>query len=191
MKRLAGFTVIELMITIALAAIILTLGVPAYQGLVERNRLTADINSFISSLALARSEAVKRKQRVTLCASNNGSTCSNNNSGYESGWIVYVETTAPADNRASAEELLWVSEALAENMTLRATVPFNNRIQYLPTGQTGGLGNGSIFLCKDNAVNKARLITIIRSGRVHLAKNNTYGVPLTSAGAEITDCNTS
>ena len=179
------------MITIALAAVILTLGVPAYQGLVERNRLTADINSFISSLALARSEAVKRKQQVILCASNDGATCSNDNSGYESGWIVYVETIAPADNRANAEELLWVSEALANNMTLRATVPYNNRIQYLPTGQTGGLGNASIYLCKDAVTNKARLITIIRSGRVHLAKNNSYGVPLTSAGSEITDCNTS
>lgn len=191
MKRLAGFTVIELMITIALAAIILTLGVPAYQGLVERNRLTADINSFISSLALARSEAVKRKQRVNLCASSDGSTCSNNNSGYESGWIVYVETIAPADNRANSEQLLWVSEALADNMTLRATVPFNNRIQYLATGQTAGIGNASIYLCKDAVTNKARLLTIRKSGRVHLAKNNADGVPLTSTGAEITDCNTS
>ena len=191
MKRLAGFTVIELMITIALAAIILTLGVPAYHGLVERNRLTADINNFISSLALARSEAVKRKQRVVLCASNDVATCSNNNNGYESGWIVYVETVAPADNRANTEELLWVSAALANNMTLRATVPYENQISYLATGQTGGLGNASIYLCKDAAVNKARLITIRRSGRVHLAKNNSYGVPLTSTGAEITDCNIS
>ena len=189
MKQLTGFTIVELMITIALAAVILTLGVPAYQGLVERNRLTANVNSFISSLALARSEAVKRKQRVIICASIDGSTCSNNNSGYEAGWIVYVESIAPETNRSNAEELLWVSEPLAENFTLRATVPFNNRIQYLASGQTGGIGNASIFLCKDAATNKARLLTIIRSGRVHLAKNNANGVPLTSAGTEIPDCN--
>lgn len=188
MKQSSGFTVIELMITLALAAVILTLGVPAYQGLVERSQLTSNINSFISSLALARSEAVKRKQSVIVCASDDGATCSNDNSGYESGWIVYVESEAPADNRANSEELLWVRESLSNNATLRATVPFANRIQYLSTGQTSGLGNGSIKLCKDNLTNKARMITVIKSGRVHLAKNNSYGVPLTSAGSPIASC---
>ena len=91
MKQLAGFTIIELMITISLAAVILTFGVPAFQGLTERNQLTSHINSFVSSLALARSEAVKRRQRVVVCVSSDGSTCSNNGT-YESGWIVYVDT---------------------------------------------------------------------------------------------------
>ena len=114
--------------------------------------------------------------------------CSNDNSGYESGWIVYVESEAPADNRANTEEMLWARESLSNNATLRATVPFANRIQYLSTGQTSGLGNGSIILCKDNLTNKARMITVIKSGRVHLAKNNSYGVPLTSAGSPIVSC---
>lgn len=189
MKQFVGFTIIELMITVALAAVVLTLGVPAFQGLSERNRLTSNINSFVASLALARSEAVKRKQRVIVCASTDGVSCANNGK-YETGWIVYVESSNPLNTNRDVnnEELLWVNEALANNLTLRATVPFVNHVQYLSTGQTSGLGNGSIKLCKDNLVNKARMITIIKSGRVHLAKNDSYGVPLESTGTPISNC---
>ena len=188
-KSPSGFTVIELMITLALAALIVTLGVPTYQGLVERSQLTSNINNLISSLALARSEAIKRKQRVVLCASNNGSTCTF--TGYEFGWIVYVETVVPNSNRdVNNEELLWVGERLPNNMTLRGTGPFGNSIQYLASGRSGGGSSGSVRLCKDDSVNKARMLTIITSGRVHLAKNNSSGVPLKSNGDPIDDCAT-
>ncbi len=67
---LEGFTIVELMLTLAVAAVILSLGVPSFQGLVERNQLTSGINQFVSSLT--RSEAVKRNQRVSLCSSSDG-----------------------------------------------------------------------------------------------------------------------
>ena len=183
MKRLAGFTIIELMITLALVAVILTVGVPAFKGLMERNRLTANINSFVSSLALARSEAVKRKQRVVVCASNDGSTCKTDNSGYETGWIVYVESISENGARDNGEELLWVNESLSSNITLRGNSAFQNNIQYVSTGRSNG--NGSVFLCIDNSVSKARMVTIITSGRVHLAQNNSAGVPLDSSGTPV------
>lgn len=69
---LEGFTIVELMLTLAVAAVILSLGVPSFQGLVERNQLTSGINQFVSSLTLTRSEAVKRNQRVSLCSSSDG-----------------------------------------------------------------------------------------------------------------------
>ena len=119
------------MITIALAAVLLTVGVPAFQGLTERNQLTSHINSFISSLALARSEAVKRKRRIVVCVSNDGSTCANNGA-YESGWIVYVDAVedgARDDNNAN-EELLWVSEPLPANFTLRANAKRTKTISH-------------------------------------------------------------
>ena len=187
MKRFTGFTIIELMITIALAAVLLTVGVPAFQGLTERNQLTSHINSFISSLALARSEAVKRKRRIVVCVSNDGSTCANNGA-YESGWIVYVDAVedgARDDNNAN-EELLWVSEPLPANFTLRANANFTNAIYYLASGKSSGannLGTGSVYLCKGNAVDKARMIIVNGAGRVRLAKYNASGVPVGSSGA--------
>lgn len=184
MKQLAGFTIIELMITISLAAVILTFGVPAFQGLIERNQLTSHINSFVSSLALARSEAVKRRQRVVVCVSSDGSTCSNNGT-YESGWIVYVDTVQNG-TRDNNEELLWVSEQLPVNFTLRANGNFTNSIYYLASGKSSGannLGTGSVYLCKGSAVDKARMIIVNGAGRVRLAKYNSSGVPMGPSGA--------
>ncbi|MGB5065269.1 MAG: GspH/FimT family pseudopilin, partial [Candidatus Competibacter sp.] len=74
MNRKSGFTLIELMITVALAAIVLTLGVPAFQETIRNNRLATTVNDFISSLNLTRSEAIKRGTRVTLCKSANGTS---------------------------------------------------------------------------------------------------------------------
>ena len=160
----SGFTVIELMITIAVAAVILTLGIPSFQGLMERNQLTANINNFVSSLALARSEAIKRNLPVALCASNNGENCSGG--GYESGWIVYVNRNSDG-NRDNNEELLWVSEALPANLTLRGNGCCSTNIPYTPSGQIAGI-SGSISLCKNNQTEKSRQIAISTTGRVRL-----------------------
>ena len=187
MKPLTGFTLIELLITLVLGALILSLGVPAYQGLVERGELTTNINKFVSSLALARSEAVKRKQFVIICPSTDGADCTAGGN-YESGWIVYVETDTPPDNSRDPnnEELLWVNEQLPNAITLRPNTTTLDVIRFASSGRSNG--SGSIKLCKDGQINKARMLTLITSGRVHLAKNNPAGIPLDSSGNPITNC---
>src|SRR5690554_1851863 len=66
--RDAGFTIIELMVTLVVAAVILMIAVPSFQGLIERSRLTTEANTFGSALQLARSEAVKRGENISLTA---------------------------------------------------------------------------------------------------------------------------
>ena len=186
LKNIFGFTVIELMITVALAAVILTFGVPAFQGLMERNQLASNINSFISSLALARSEAVKRKQTIAVCATIiNTLDCRTDNGGYESGWMVFVESVNVNGVRDNDEEILWVHEALDNNLTLRGNSNFQNNIQYASSGRSTNAG--SVALCKDNAVNKARLIIINTAGRVRLAKHNASNVPV-NGDDELSGC---
>ena len=74
MKPLRGFTLIELMITLAVAAILLTVAVPSFQTLIKRNALTARTNNFIADLHFARGEAAKRGSDVSVCPSSNGTT---------------------------------------------------------------------------------------------------------------------
>ena len=66
-KQHSGFTLVELILTLVVASIVLTLGVPSFQGIMERNDLAVQVNDFISSLNYARSEAIKRKQNVVIC----------------------------------------------------------------------------------------------------------------------------
>jgi len=190
-KRTTGFTIIELMITIAVAAVILTLGVPSFLGLLERNQLTTNINRFISSLALARSEAIKRNQRVVVCPSSDGSACSNTG-GYDNGWIIFVD--ANNDNSRDVantdEELIWEGESIPNNMTLRGTSGgYNTAIPYIPSGRLAVGVSGSVRLCKDNQTDKARAITLIQSGRVRLAELDSSGKPLIGNSA-MTNCST-
>lgn len=189
-KLLAGFTIIELMLTIAVAAVILTLGVPSFQGLMERNQLTSNINRFISSLALARSESIKRNQRVVVCPSNDGTNC--NGTGYDNGWIIFVDANADGSRDAddNDEVLLWQGERIAAGMTLRGTGLYNSSIPYIPSGRINLPLNGSVRLCIDNDTSRAKMITVIRSGRVHLANYNAQGVPQFNDGNNMPDCAT-
>jgi len=69
------------MITLAVLAIIVTLAVPAFTTLINNNRLTAQANELVADIQVARSEAVKRNQRVTLCPSTDNATCTGTNWG--------------------------------------------------------------------------------------------------------------
>ena len=71
-----GFTLIELVITLAVLAIIVTLALPAFTALINGNRLTAQANELVADLQSARMEAIKRNRPVTLCPSADNVTCS-------------------------------------------------------------------------------------------------------------------
>ncbi|MGB5729503.1 MAG: GspH/FimT family pseudopilin, partial [Thiogranum sp.] len=69
MMKTRGFTLVELLSTLAVAGILLTVGVPSMQDLIRNNRLTAATNLFVSSLNIARSEAIKQGRNATVCVS--------------------------------------------------------------------------------------------------------------------------
>lgn len=93
MKRTAGFTLIEMAVTIAIAAILAAIAIPAYRSMTATNRVTGAVNAFASSLALARSEAIARGEQVAVCPSANATggnpTC--DKGGWQEGWIVFVD----------------------------------------------------------------------------------------------------
>lgn len=90
-KRNQGFTLLELLVTITVASIILSFGVPSFLDIVRNNRAAANSNDLLIALAIARSEAVKRGTTVTVCASADGSNC---NGTWDQGWIV-VDAAVP------------------------------------------------------------------------------------------------
>ena len=93
MNRQLGFTIIELMVAIAVLGVLMGIGVPGMQSFLQNSRLISQINLLSTSLAIARSEAIKRNDRVLICVSTNGTACEATGSGttWDDGWLVFVD----------------------------------------------------------------------------------------------------
>jgi type IV fimbrial biogenesis protein FimT len=86
-RRPRGFTLLELIVTLGVAAVLVTVGVPSFLSFVQNNRATTHTNDLVTALNLARSEAMQRGTPVTVCSSTNGTTCSGA-TDWSNGWVV-------------------------------------------------------------------------------------------------------
>lgn len=171
-RRLCGFTLIELMITLSVAAIVLTLGVPSFREIIQDNRMTTQANEFVATLNYTRSEAVKRGTRVTACKSADFAACSGSGA-WDQGWIVFVDGNNNAIADDGAGSLLKVHSRL-DGSTLAGNTPVAAYVSFVPSGftqlTTGGFQAGTATLCPASNGTKGRSITISRTGRLTVAK---------------------
>ena len=97
MKGQTGFSVTELMVVVAIVAVLLAIGVPSYRSVTNSYRLSAEVNGLLGDLQYARSEAIKTGQPVTTCVSTDGATCAGGgNVNWANGWIVFTDPNANA-----------------------------------------------------------------------------------------------
>jgi type IV fimbrial biogenesis protein FimT len=95
MKRQTGFSITELMVVMAIVAILLGIGVPSYRYITNSYRMSAEVNGLLGDLQYARSEAIKEGQTVTVCVSTNQTACTGG-TAWANGWIVFSDPNANA-----------------------------------------------------------------------------------------------
>ena len=157
----SGFTIIELMTAVALLAVMVVIGVPAFTSTINSNQSVAKSNQFLSSLKLARAEATKRRQNIIVCASANQTDCASNN--WSDGWIMFED----ADNDATfdAGETIIDTFDLPTGFTITRAATGPDQIQFAATGLSDSTLAQTFTVCKSGASN-GRLFTVERSGLV-------------------------
>jgi type IV fimbrial biogenesis protein FimT len=176
MERSLGFTLPELMFSMAIVAGLVGWGVPTFHALERNAALTSEVNLFLQAIYLARSEAIKRNGVVSLCPSQDGTRCAASGTAWDHGWIVFVNNDhdSPAA-RDPGEDLLhsyphWPGGSVVAN---RATLSFR------AFGQSGV--TATFTFCDDRGDRNARAVIISQSGRPRVSDRSASGTALSCA----------
>jgi len=173
-----GFTLLELITGLSITAIVTATGVPAFNELIQKNRLTTEINTFVTHLHYVRSEAIKRGIRGVMCRSNDGNTCSRTQ-GWEEGWIIFADKNANREYDGD-DELLFVQQARKNGINI--TSGRRRTIVYQNTGQSPG-SNGTYVFCSPAYPEFAKAVIISNTGRPRLSTVRPDGSSLNCANS--------
>ncbi len=168
-----GFTLVELLITLAVGAVLLGTAVPSLTSMIINNRLTAQANDFVGALQFARSEALRRARYITLCSSTDGAACATS-TDWQTGYIVFVDNDGDATFDIG-DEILRVIASLEGNSTFTGSV---SSIRYMPTGyslesQQASPSTYAFTLTADGCTgDQERVININPIGRPTVSKSS-------------------
>lgn len=164
-QRVAGFTLIEMMVAVVIMAILMALAAPSFVQMIANNQITSVTNELLSDLALARSEAIKRggSTMVRVCASSDGSTCTGS---WSDGRLVYIDPDGTGT-------IVTTNIVRRSGSTSPATITAANfttagYLAYSSAGSVSSTALGTFTVCKSGYV--GRVVSISTIGRSTLAK---------------------
>jgi type IV fimbrial biogenesis protein FimT len=137
-----GFTLIELMVTIAIVAILVTFAAPSFQRTIAQNAINSAISTLSSDINFARSEALKRGLSVTLCPTNSTNDACKDTGEWQDGWIIFLDRNGNNDRSttsADAETILRVQQNLSGGLIINEV---SSAVKSIRFDRTGSPTNG-------------------------------------------------
>lgn len=173
MRNQTGFTLLELLITLSILAILVGVGTPSFVSLSQDSTLVSQTNNVLGTIRFARREAVKRNADVVICQSSDGQTCTNG-TDWSQGWIVFSDLNKngqydePANLEAidfrADDQIIQVQDGMEVDYKITSSV--YGAAQPLSFNSSGYLDNsGDIALCDERGDDFCRIIIVELSGR--------------------------
>jgi len=169
MKNENGFTLAELMITLAIAAILLTIGVPSFRGYILDTRLVTQANRISNDINIARSAAIKYQRSGEICISSDSTTATPSCTGgtdWSVGWLVWIDKNRDGSPDAPGE-IIVVAEALSGTTTLTSTAL--SAITYDSRGFS--TLTDTLTLCDGRTGEVGRSIDVRGAGRINISRD--------------------
>lgn len=148
-EKIQGWTLVESMVVLAIVAVMVAWALPSFVGVVQQARLSAATHTFLSAMALARSEAIKRNSRVVMCVAVSDTAC--DTTGYwNQGWLLFedVNNDGLFD---PAERLIHYQAALHNQLLIKGNSQVSHYISYRGNGRSyllsGAFQAGTLNIC--------------------------------------------
>lgn len=174
MSRMSGFTLIELMVTLALVAILLRIGVPSFVSFQRNSELTSAANGLLASINTARTEAMKRNLRAAVVPTDGSS--------WAGGWTVYVDVDGTDGFNASNDLVIATQSALASYFSVSGNNTASGSSPYImfngsgyPVTNSAAPTSLSVAISRNDLADDAlreqtRRVILSKTGRVRVCK---------------------
>jgi type IV fimbrial biogenesis protein FimT len=184
---MVGVSLVELLIVITIASILLAIGAVSYKSITTSARISSEVNGLAGDLQFARSEARKQGQNAVVCVANPaGNDCAANDTRWQDGWIVFIDTSVTNAKTTSGNAALVLrvqpaftgvgtgaSDTLTDGVTSNFTFNREGQVQGLLTTMAGA--GGAVIPLHDSTSNatRTRCLQVTNAGNVSVQQPST------------------
>jgi type IV fimbrial biogenesis protein FimT len=169
-----GFTLVELMVTVAVVAILMAIGVPQLRSFVQKQQVEADVSTFMTSLQLTRSEALKRNGRVSMCAlsnatftnSQNAACAASTSTDWSQGWMVYVDNSNGNGYTSATDTVLKIERNIRSGSITTNSNNSPGIVSFLSNGLAINAAGTFFVSPTDSANTLCKQLVVTRQGRL-------------------------
>jgi type IV fimbrial biogenesis protein FimT len=162
-RQPGGFSLYELLMTLALAALLVSIGLPSFSSLLARSRQAAEINALFHAFHLARKQSIMRRQVVSLCPSRDGKSCLAGKD-WSPGWIMFENSDRDSPPRVDPGEVIVRAHDVADSVRIMA-----NREGFTLRATFKRATNGTFIICDTQNRVAARGLIVSYTGRPRVA----------------------
>ncbi|MEE9320308.1 MAG: GspH/FimT family pseudopilin [Granulosicoccus sp.] len=175
---LRGFTLVELLVTLAVAAILLGVAAPNFRNAIQDSQQNSCIYDLIGAMQYARSEAIKQSSRISVCALADDGSCGSN---WNNSWQVFIDTGATIGAIDPGETVLRTGCSLPSDLTVSTLARQRNNgssetargfVRFGPRGTSNWRGGGTFLFCDSRGIDNAVGINLSISGDIRRARRD-------------------